>query len=149
MSVTQPTDRAAKQELAACPWCKAKPRVLGHYHEIFHRSTCFLAEGDHELTRKLIQADKFDAWNTRAHSTLAAENAQRRESHPEDYCHKCGGPNVVWFAPNTIWDRAVRDANEPGILCPTCFIQLAEAAGFYGVWKVALHDQLKQGERKK
>jgi hypothetical protein len=69
------------------------------------------------------------------------------EKSPELYCHKCGGPNVVWFTSNAMWDKAVTKANEPGILCPTCFIQLAEAAGFYGVWKVSLHDSLRKGRR--
>lgn len=69
------------------------------------------------------------------------------EKSPELYCHKCGGPNVVWFTSNAMWDKAVTKAKEPGILCPTCFIQLAEAAGFYGVWKVSLHDSLRKGRR--
>ena len=62
--------------------------------------------------------------------------------HPEGCCHKCGRPNIVWFAPNGIWNKVVRDAGEKGILCPVCFVQLAEKAGFWGVWKVAPHDLL-------
>lgn len=63
-----------------------------------------------------------------------------RGEHPEDFCKKCGRPNIVWFGPNAIWNQAVRAANEPEILCPVCFVQLAEAVGLGGVWKVAPKD---------
>lgn len=62
-----------------------------------------------------------------------------RESHPEDFCKKCGRPNVVWFAPNEMWNKYVRD-NEPGILCPVCFIQLVEREGVSATWSVAPQD---------
>ncbi|HEX5704889.1 MAG TPA: hypothetical protein VFX97_16950 [Pyrinomonadaceae bacterium] len=57
--------------------------------------------------------------------------------HPEDSCKKCGRPNVVWFAPNDLWNRYVRDTNEPGILCPVCFIQIVERGGVSVRWSVA------------
>lgn len=58
-------------------------------------------------------------------------------SHPEDFCHKCGRPNVVWFAPSSLWNLVVRTKGEPEMLCPTCFIRLAEEAGINGqAWKV-------------
>lgn len=63
--------------------------------------------------------------------------AEATAQHPEDYCHKCGGPNVVWFAPNSLWNKSVREANQPEILCPVCFVRLAEAAGVQAVWEVA------------
>lgn len=50
-------------------------------------------------------------------------------AHPEDFCGKCGRPNVVWFAPSPLWNKAVRAKGECEILCPVCFVQLAEAAG--------------------
>jgi len=69
---------------------------------------------------------------------------QAAESHPEDYCHKCGGPNVVWFAPSPIWNKAVREKGEKEILCPVCFIKLAESAGFdQKAWKVAPEEMEK------
>jgi hypothetical protein len=55
--------------------------------------------------------------------------------HPEDSCQECGRPNVVWFAPNEIWN-----ATDTGhdILCPVCFIKRAEAAGFNkSAWRIA------------
>lgn len=58
-------------------------------------------------------------------------------AHPEDFCHKCGRPNVVWFAPNELWNKAVREVGAPEILCPVCFVQLAEVTGISAVWKVA------------
>lgn len=60
--------------------------------------------------------------------------------HPEDYCHKCFRPNISWFVPNELWNKAVRAAGEPEILCPVCFVQLCEAAGISTVWKVAPRD---------
>lgn len=51
---------------------------------------------------------------------------RRPGEHPEDFCMRCGRPNVVWFAQSAIWNRAVPYG---GILCPVCFIQAAETAG--------------------
>ena len=47
-------------------------------------------------------------------------------SHPEAFCGRCGRPNVTWFAPSEVWNRAVPQG---GILCPVCFVQAAEKAG--------------------
>lgn len=64
-----------------------------------------------------------------------------KDAHPEDFCHKCGQPNIVWFAPNELWNKSVRDANQPEILCPVCFVRLTEAAGFREqTWRVAPRD---------
>lgn len=55
--------------------------------------------------------------------------------HPEDSCQQCGGPNVVWFAPNLIWNAV---APGDGIVCPVCFIKAAEAKGFNkAAWQIA------------
>lgn len=56
------------------------------------------------------------------------------QDHPEDTCEECGGRNVVWFAPNDLWNRVMRggDRGAPDVLeivCPVCFIRRAEAAG--------------------
>jgi len=59
------------------------------------------------------------------------------DEHPEDSCKKCGRPNIVWFAPNDLWNRYVRDQGEPGILCPVCFVKLAEQGGLITTWSVA------------
>lgn len=52
---------------------------------------------------------------------------QKSEPHPEDICQQCGGPNVVWFTRNELWNTIVPNG---GILCPVCFIQRAVAAGY-------------------
>lgn len=58
--------------------------------------------------------------------------------HPEDFCHKCGQPNISWFAPNQLWNQAVRAVNQPEMLCPVCFVKLTEIAGIgEQTWEVA------------
>lgn len=47
-------------------------------------------------------------------------------NHPESTCQKCGGPNIAWFAPSEIWNAA---HEEFGVLCPICFVALAEKVG--------------------
>lgn len=63
--------------------------------------------------------------------------------HPERQCHRCGGPNVTWVAPSPLWNQVMRggDINgtelHGGIVCPTCFAVLAEAAGVAELWQLA------------
>lgn len=58
--------------------------------------------------------------------------------HPEDHCHRCGGPNVSWYAPSPLWNAVMRGGSIDGpwqwneIICPLCFAELAEAAGAVG-----------------
>lgn len=55
--------------------------------------------------------------------------------HPEYLCERCHGLNVVWFAPSQIWNQA---HGEFDILCPVCFVSLAEAAGIKPTaWQIA------------
>jgi hypothetical protein len=56
----------------------------------------------------------------------------------EDTCQRCGGPNVVWFAPNYVWNEVIRDGTN--FLCPNCFVVLAELAGTRAIWRVAPSD---------
>lgn len=62
--------------------------------------------------------------------------------HPESYCHRCGGPNVVWVAPSPLWNEVMRggtiDGPEQceGIVCPTCFAALAEDQGVAQYWRL-------------
>lgn len=51
------------------------------------------------------------------------------EDHPESHCQKCGGPNIVWFAASDLWNRVVGEEEECSILCPICFVEMAEAKG--------------------
>lgn len=65
----------------------------------------------------------------------------RVHPHPEDTCHRCGGPNLTWFAPSPLWNEVMRggDINGAdlfdGIVCPTCFAVLAEEAGIAQFWR--------------
>lgn len=47
--------------------------------------------------------------------------------HIEDKCQKCGGNNPVWSAANELWNAVIGSSN--GILCPTCFFQMATEKG--------------------
>lgn len=79
----------------------------------------------------------------RAHEWLIKKlREQPTELHPEDYCHRCSGPNISWSAPSPLWNEVMRggDINGPWqygeIICPTCFAILAEAAGVAQRWRV-------------
>lgn len=53
--------------------------------------------------------------------------------HPEDFCDECGGRNIVWSAPNDVWNQVT--GHPAGlILCPVCFVRRADAAGFRDCW---------------
>lgn len=54
--------------------------------------------------------------------------------HPEAICDRCGGPNIVWYAPNELWNRAMPD---DGIVCPLCFVVAARVVGIDPVWCLA------------
>lgn len=63
--------------------------------------------------------------------------------HPETYCHRCAGPNLPWAAPSPLWNEVMRgDINNTdldqwdGIVCPTCFMVLAEEAGIAEIWRL-------------
>lgn len=58
--------------------------------------------------------------------------------HPEDKCEKCGGPNIVWFISSALWNEVVRANSEAEILCPVCFVRLAEVTQTRGVWELRL-----------
>lgn len=63
----------------------------------------------------------------------------RRPWRPEDgdgRCQQCGGLNPVWYAPNDLWNQIV--GGEAGILCPTCFLLIADAhhAHDITVWQI-------------
>lgn len=65
--------------------------------------------------------------------------ATEGEWPPQDVCQRCGGANVVWFAPNKLWNEAM--GSEGGIVCPSCFVRAYEAAtGRMRVWRLAPND---------
>lgn len=68
------------------------------------------------------------------------------EPHPESYCHRCGGPNVAWYAPSPLWNEVMRGGDIDGpwqwneIICPTCFVVLARDAGIATRFRVDATD---------
>ena len=42
--------------------------------------------------------------------------------HPEDFCHRCGRRNPVWWTDSRSWNRAAPERTS--ILCPSCFAEL-------------------------
>lgn len=66
-------------------------------------------------------------------------------THPEAYCQKCGGINCTWYIASPLWNEIVRANNEPEILCPLCFIRLAESRGVKPhAWELALGKLLSE-----
>lgn len=63
---------------------------------------------------------------------------------PFEDCHRCGGPNVVWFAPSPLWNLVMRgndingEALHDDLVCVTCFVILANEAGVSGKWRVTV-----------
>lgn len=77
--------------------------------------------------RHLAQvAQSVDATTNDTSDAITALPAALRPPHPEDHCHRCGGPNVTWHAPNDLWNQVMPD---DGIVCPLCFIKAAADAG--------------------
>lgn len=55
---------------------------------------------------------------------MTAEEIQK-ETDPESTCEMCNGPNPAWMTRTDLWRQA---CGKYDILCPTCFIELAERA---------------------
>lgn len=65
--------------------------------------------------------------------------------HPEDYCHNCGADNICWYAPNEIFN-SVTGTHGEGIICPQCFMKMADAKGMKIIFTV--EDFNKRGTAK-
>lgn len=73
--------------------------------------------------------------------------------HPEEYCHRCGGPNISWWTPPEAWNPVMRPGGDDTtewlwneIICPTCFGELFEATFPLTSWLV-LPDERTIGGR--
>ena len=63
---------------------------------------------------------------------------------PEARCHRCGTPDSNdWSAPSPLWNEVMRGGSinggpEPycGVVCPTCFMVLAQRAGVASRWRL-------------
>ena len=59
---------------------------------------------------------------------------------------RCRGANPVWTAPSPLWNEVMRggDINGSelygGIVCPSCFANLATEAGIAGGWRLIATD---------
>ena len=63
------------------------------------------------------------------------------QRHPESRCGRCGGPNRVWYAPSPLWNAVMRGGSINGeeefsVVCPTCFVVLAEERGIAQTWRL-------------
>lgn len=93
-------------------------------------------------------AEAVEPHSDRLRRILAALDAVPGEpaEHPEARCGRCGNPNVQWVAPSPLWNAVMRggdiDGAEQydGIVCPTCFALLAEAAGVASGWRLIAQD---------
>lgn len=62
------------------------------------------------------------------------------DPYPESMCHRCAGPNRPWSAPSPLWNEVMRGGSINGteifhgIVCPTCFMILAEENGIADLW---------------
>lgn len=64
------------------------------------------------------------------------------DDRPEETCRRCGGANVIWCAPSPLWNAVMRGGSIDGpwefneLICPACFITLAEERGIAGEFVV-------------
>jgi hypothetical protein len=73
------------------------------------------------------------------------------DMHPEDFCHRCGRRNPVWYTSPTVWNAVTearrRETGRDSVLCPSCFVELHEQQ--FGVqqgflWGLSLDDMRGQ-----
>lgn len=148
-------------ELEACPDCAAAEKeAWRQFSDSRNSGTAYLKCDKHRAAVATPPVDAEKRWDV-THSqnpaafclvcnehpckliaaTPSLPPAPLLDAHPEDFCHKCGQPNISWFAPNELWNKSVRAANQPEILCPVCFVKLTEAAGLREqTWRVAPRD---------
>ena len=65
--------------------------------------------------------------------------------HPEDYCHRCRHPNMLWWVASERWNESGADDGPwNGIVCPQCFAELWSAATGWRVhWQLVLDDSTR------
>lgn len=81
-------------------------------------------------------------------AVLPEEIARQRELgwpdfHPEDFCHRCGRRNPIWWTASEPWKTATagraKETGKEGIFCPSCFCDLHEQqTGRRQIWELAL-----------
>lgn len=94
-------------------------------------------DGKYAVIPMGITADDFDCLQKTIALWKEKMLSPATDQHPEDGCEDCSGRNVVWFAPNEIWNKVCRPNGENAadpMLCPRCFI--LRAAGIAAAWSV-------------
>jgi hypothetical protein len=88
-----------------------------------------------------------DDLNAQVDEKLTALREQLEAEHPEARCRRCHIPNTNdWSAPSPLWNEVMRggDINGvelfSGIVCPTCFMILAQEAGIASSWRLYAED---------
>lgn len=74
----------------------------------------------------------------------AVPTAREGDCDPEDYCHRCGRPNICWHAPNDTWNAGVGTPEDTRgntlILCPVCFVQQYEQRHGEPIWTLTARE---------
>lgn len=104
---------------------------------------CLAAVRDWATTNHGGKLRPIDVWPGLAAALAVPAGTAQPETwaDPESYCHRCGRPNVAWFAPNDVWNRGVGTPEDTCgntlILCPVCFVQQYEQRHGTGqVWRL-------------
>lgn len=109
---------------------------------------------DRDRLRSSLPVEAQDYWHWRAEAerlrarladsidpaTIPDQQAQGwPDFHPEAYCHRCGRPNIGWYADSAIWNE-VHGGSGP-IWCPVCFARAyEEKTGQQVSWRLAPRD---------
>ena len=114
------------------------------YHEAMRQLSPVQAWKLGALTGSLIRSAEQRGYD-RAHTELATAAATPgglQMAEPETYCHRCFRLNIPWTAPSPLWNEVMRggdiNGQEPfeGIVCPMCFMQLAEEKNIATGWRL-------------
>lgn len=87
----------------------------------------------------LLAESDLRMWASRA---AAVASPVEEPAAGEEICRRCGGPNPQWCAPSPLWNAVMRGRSIDGpsefgeIICPTCFMVLAEERGVARGWRV-------------
>lgn len=103
--------------------------------------------GETAIKRQVMAEMRFQRDKQQAESSLPASAIPA--GHPESICDDCDGPNVVWHAPNDLWNKVCRPDGETAadpMLCPRCFIARAFKTGIDVAWNVSPNADLSGGD---
>lgn len=126
--------RACVAAAMAAPEFKVGDRIVwtSDYGDEFHGVVTEVSDAiSADLDNRVAKIEKFSSRYFRHETASPAPDV-----HPESVCGSCKGENPgPWSAPNDLWNQIV--GSPYGILCPNCFINLANEMGVTNVWDVA------------